>query len=412
MTPQAFSYATIASTGKIYAPPYGLTECVNYMLKIDAKTYHIEKISLINSTKTERWTRGIEYNGFLYFLPFNEDCILCINLQNDKIEYIDINWPDESKKIRGKYISFHLYKNKIYSLPYGEKSPFDHVIVFDPITKNMDFIKINLDINDCKKWHTSQILNNTIYAVPRGERWKNNYFPYGIEFNCDTFDYKLNDFSLFWKEIDQQEFSNKKYTTLAKSNEKLYALPYSENPNFDVMLKFDKEWTAEKTGLTADSRKYFASVTAANGKIYSPPAGHKEDWCEMLIIDPIIDRWYKKDLYIGKESKKYFTGVENSQGKIYFMPRGGCACSPVETWKQFGDLAEILVVDTKDDSHYTIDISQYFLDNTTIEKYNCCVIIDDKIYAFPYGESETFHTLLVFDTKIEKVIKAIDLNDI
>lgn len=412
MTPQAFSYATVASNEKIYVPPYGLTECVNHMLKIDPKTYQVEKLPLVESGKTERWTYGVEYDNVLYFLPFNEDCILCVDTRNDSIEHIYVNWPDDAKDIKGRYISFHVYNNKIYSLPYGESTLFDYVIVFDPTTKYIEFIKIDLDTNDCKKWHTSQMLENKIYAVPRGERWKGYYFPYGIEFNCDTFEYKLNDFSIYWKDIDQQELSNKKYTTLAKANGKLYAPPYSENANFDVMLKFDKEWSAERTGLTTDSRKYFTSITASNGKIYFPPAGHEEDWSEMLIIDPQTDQWQTKDLGIGKESKKYFAGVENSEGKIYYMPRGGCACSPIETWKQFGDLAEILVVDTSNDSHYTIDISEYFLDNTTIEKYNCCVILDDIIYAFPYGESDTFHTLLIFDTQTEQVIKTIDLNGI
>ena len=31
-----------------------------------------------------------------------------------------------------------------------------------------------------------------------------------------------------------------------------------------------------------------------------------------------------------------------------------------------------------------------------IEKYNNCVIKDDIIYAFPYGESESFQTVLMF----------------
>lgn len=412
MTPQAFSYATVSSNGKIYVPPYGLTESIDYMLKIDPKTYNIEKLSLIDSGKTERWTYGIEHHGKIYFLPYNEECILCVDTETDNIEYVHIEWPKDYEFIKGRYISFHVYQDKIYSLPYGESLPFDHIIIFDTLSNKISFVKIDLDTNDCKKWHTSQMLGNTIYAVPRGEHWEEYYFPYGIEFNCDTLEYKLNDFSTFWKDIDQQELSNKKYTALAKANNKLYAPPYSENSNFDVMLKFDRTWTAEHTGLTQDSRKYFTGLTASNGKIYFPPAGHEENWADMLIIDSATDHWYTKDLGIGKESKKYFAGVENSQGKIYYVPRGGCACNPIETWKQFGDLAEILVVDTKDDNHYTIDISEYFVDNTTIEKYNCCVIFDDIIYAFPYGESETFHTVLIFDTITEKVIKTIDLNDI
>lgn len=413
MTPQAFSYATVSANGNIYAPPYGLTECIDYMIKINPETYQITKIPLNNTGKTERWTYGIEHDNILYFLPYNEESILCVDTINDNIHYIDILWPEKTNKVRGKYISFHLYQNKIYSLPYGETEFFDYIISVDTGDKTYSFTKIDVDINDCKKWHTSQIIDNIIYAVPRGERWTDNYFPYGIEFNCKDNTYKLNDLSLFWKDIDQQPMSNKKYTTLAKSNNnKLYAPPYSENPNFDIMLKFDKSWSAESTGIVSDSRKYFTNITANNGKIYFAPAGHEEGWSELLIIDPASDVWYTINLGIKKESKKYFAGVENSKGKIYYMPRGGCACEPVESWKQFGDLAEILVIDTLDDSYYTIDISEYFIDNTTIEKYNCCIIYNDIIYAFPYGESETFHTLLIFDTLLEQIVKTINLDEV
>ena len=39
-------------------------------------------------------------------------------------------------------------------------------------------------------------------------------------------------------------------------------------------------------------------------------------------------------------------------------------------------------------------------------------MVDDKIFAFPYGESEGFQDILVFDTRTETVIKKIDLNGI
>ena len=157
---------------------------------------------------------------------------------------------------------------------------------------------------------------------------------------------------------------------------------------------------------------YFSHTVARNGKVYFPPAGHDEDWSKMLIINSATDEWYTKELGIGKESKKYFTGVENSAGKIYYIPRGGCVCEPTDTWKSQGDLAEILVVDTVDDTHYTIDVGEYFKDSTTIEKYNNCIIYNDVIFAMPYGESETFQTVLVFDTKTETVIHTMDLKNV
>jgi hypothetical protein len=117
-------------------------------------------------------------------------------------------------------------------------------------------------------------------------------------------------------------------------------------------------------------------------------------------------------LGITAETKKYFAGIENSQGKVYYMPRGGCVCDPDACLKITGDLAAVLVVDTADDSFYTVDVSACFTDNTTIEKYTACCIIDDVIFAMPYGESSSFQTVFVFDTKRDKIIKTLDLHDI
>ena len=217
-----------------------------------------------------------------------------------------------------------------------------------------------------------------------------------------------------WEDYEQDDMNNKKFTTLAKTGNRLYAPPYSENPNFDILAKFvNGKWITERTGIKGTSRKYFTHTVASNGKIFCPPAGHEETWCEMLVIDPVQDNghdqyWYTINLGIGKESKKFFAGIENSRGNLYYMPRGGCVCEPESTWKSQGDLTEILKLDIYTDEIYTIDISELFKEETSIEKYNKCVIIDDVIYAFPYGQSADFQKLLIFDTLTEKA-ETIDL---
>jgi len=408
MTPQQFSYATIGNNNMIYCPPYGLNEAIDYMIKINPDTYEITKIPLQVDDSTEKYEYGTAVNNKIIWLPYNESKIIILNTDNDSIEYVDVGLVG-----KGKFIKAHRHNNKIIALPYGENEQFNYIILFDIDTHEIRYKNIECPINDQKKWHTSQYLNGYIYAVPRGERWTGNYFPYRIQVNCNTLDYELFDMSDLWKDYDSQQLTNKKYTTMALANGKLYAPPYSENKEFDIMLKFDgTSWTSERTGLKETSRKWFGSNVSKNGKIYCPPAGHEELWSDMLVIDSNTDTWKTIKLNIGKESKKYFTGCEGSNGKLYFIPRGGCVCEPVDSWKSMGDLVEILVVDTKDDSCYTIDVGEYFTDSTTIEKYNCSVIINDKIFAFPYGQSDTFQNILVFDTITEKVIKEIDLNDI
>lgn len=404
MSPKAYSYPILASNGLVYVAPYGTQESLNKLLIFNPNTYDISFIDINVSDIYEKWTHGIEYADHIWWLPYNENYVIKLNIHTNHITYLPtING-------RGKWISPHIYNNKIIALPYGEGEPFDYIIIIDTITDSIEYVKINVDINDEKKWHTTQIIDNVIHGLPRGENLI-NYFPYRVEFNCDTNTYVTYDLSSLWSDYDSNALNNKKYTTMAKYNNKLWAPPYSENSQFDILACYkNNEWKFIRTGLQKDSRKYFSHTVAKNGKIFCPPAGHDESWSEMLVINGNTDTWHTISLNIGVESKKYFAGAENSLGKIYYLPRGGCACMPTESWKQYGDLTAVLVVDTNTEEYYTIDISEYFTDNTTIEKYNSCVIYNDIIFAFPYGESQSFQTVLIFDTIKEQVIKTIDLN--
>lgn len=407
MTPQSFSYGTVGNNGIIYLPPYGLRESLDYMLRLDPSTYEISKIALNTDTSYEKWIFSVVVGNKIYVLPYNESSVLVIDTSNDTTYNINLDVTGT-----GKYVYAHLYNHKIYALPYGDNCLFDDVLILDTETDTVTTVKLELPVNNEKKWHASQLIGNVLYGMPRGEL-SDPCFPYRIEFNCDTLTYELVDLSYLWPEIDQEEYSSAKYTTMARYKDKLFVPPYCRNPNFDLMAMFDQgQWSYLNTGQKATSRKYYNYILAKNGKIYFPPAGHDEDWSELMIVNGETNQVYLKELGIGKESKKYFAGCENSKGKIYFIPRGGCVCMPEDQWKEFGDLTEILVIDTKDDSTYTIDVSEYYKSCTTIEKYNNCVIVDDKIFAFPYGESDDFQDILVFDTLQETVINVIKLNDL
>lgn len=406
MTPQRFSYGTLGSNNMIYIPPYGLSKVIDYMLKLNPITYEITRIPLTVDSSYEKYTTGVEHNNKLYFLPYNESNILIVDLLDDSVSYVNIEFEGKAKYNMG-----HLYNDTIVGLPYGIDSEYNYLVSLDTVTNVAVFKYIDTGVlNDTKKWHTSVVLDNMLIAMPRGERTTKPYFPYRVEINLDTLDYVLTDLSSVWEDIDNQPYvSNKKYTTLAKCNGKLFAPPYSENDNFDVLAIYNGNWRYIRTQLTQTSRKYYTHTVASNGKIYFPPAGHAEEWSQMLVIDSVTETYKTIDLGIGKESKKYFAGVE-ANNKLYYIPRGGCVCEPENTWKSAGDLLEVLVINLADDSFYTIDITEYFKDNTTIEKYNQCVLADNKIFAFPYGESNSFQTLLVFDTVTEQVIHTIDLN--
>lgn len=410
MTPQAFSYPIVANNGMIYIPPFGLTESIDYMLKFNPKDETFTRIKLDVSDCTEKWIWGTAWRNKIIVLPYNEDNILIIDTDDDSVEYSEV------EKGKGKYIQGHIHGDNLFALPYGEHEPYDYVLNLALPYMYPDQEKLKLPTNDCKKWHTTQIIDGIIYGLPRGESLDNS-FNYRIEFDCSNEEYELTDMLPEWEDYEHDGFNNKKYTTMAKVGNRLYAPPYSENPNFDVLTKFvDGKWITERTGIKETSRTYFAHSVASNGKIFCPPAGHEETWSEMLVIDPSADNghdtyWHTVNLGIGKESKKFFAGVENSKGYLYFMPRGGCVCEPESTWKSQGDLTEILKLDIRTEEFTTIDVSKLFKDDTSIEKYNKCVILDDVIYAFPYGQSKDFHKLLIFDTLTEKT-RTMDLRDV
>ena len=406
MTPQAFSYPTLGPDRIIYCPPYGLTESLDYMLAINPTTYATFKIPLVVNDSKEKWTFGIVVGDAIYWLPYGEGRVLVYNTLLEEVNYIDIEWPLGLEDTKGKYVQGHVYNDKIFALPYGEDKPLDYALVVDLKTDTAILKPIFMTIeNDCKKWHQSVLHNNKIYAVPRGAYTP---FNFAIEYNCDDYSVKMLNLSKYYPD---HKTTTMKFTTIAIADDIIYAPPYGYHDDFDYMLKNTKgEWSCERTGILGTTRKYFTHVKTKNNKLYFPPAGHHSNWSKFLIVSNGQTKTF--DLDLTKETKKYFAGIENSQGKVYYIPRGGCVCDPDANLKLTGDLAEILVVDSKDDSHYTVDISECFTDNTTIEKYNACCIVNDVIFAMPYGESDSFQTVLVFDTKTEKIIKTIDLNDL
>jgi hypothetical protein len=345
----------------------------------------------------------------IYWLPYGENRVLVYDTDTKLHKYIPVNFPEDRMKTRGKYVMGHVYNNNIYCIPYGETDSLDQVLIVDLDNDTASTVTLNVPVNDKKKWHQSVLRDGIIYAAPRGER-RDLVFNYGIEFNCNDHSYILRDFSKYYLGY---EHSTMKYTTIAIANDVIYAIPYGYVDDFDFLLtNKNNKWTVERTGINDTTRKYFTHVHTKNNKLYFPPAGHHVSWSKFLIINGDTGQRTIKELGVGHETKKYFTGLENSKGKVFYIPRGGCVCDPFNEWKRNGDLAEILVIDTKDDSHYTVDISECFTDNTTIEKYNACCIVNDVIFAMPYGESDSFQTVIVFDTIDEKIIKTLDLNDL
>ena len=406
MTPQAFSYPTVGADGIIYVPPYGLTESLKFMITINPETYEIRKIPLIVNESKEKWTFGITVGTCIYWLPYGEETVLVYDTKTDHVNYIQIDWPERTKFTKGKFVQGHVYDDKIYALPYGEDQPLDYILVVDIKTNKATLKHIGIPApNDCKKWHQSVLRGNSIYAVPRGAYTP---FNYAVEYNCDDSTVKLTNLADLY--LDHAD-TTMKFTTIALVDDIIYAPPYGYHDDFDYMLvNKNGEWACTHTGLTGTTRKYFTNIKTKNNKLYFPPAGHHAEWSKFLVIDRGVIKTV--DLDLTKETKKYFAGVENSQGKVYYIPRGGCVCDPDADLKLTGDLAEVLVVDTKDDRYYTVDISECFTDNTTIEKYNACCIVNDVIFAMPYGESESFQTVLVFDTTTETIIKTLDLNEL
>ena len=110
MTPQAFSYGHVGPNNMIYMPPYGLTECIDYMLKLNPTTYEIAQIPLKVDSSFEKWVVGVNVGHKIYILPYNESSVLVIDTIDDSVSYIKLDVTG-----KGKYSCAHLYNNKIYA---------------------------------------------------------------------------------------------------------------------------------------------------------------------------------------------------------------------------------------------------------------------------------------------------------
>jgi hypothetical protein len=263
MTPQSFSYGIVGNDGFIYLPPYGLNERLDYMLRLDPETYNIKKISLEVDNSYEKWVVSVVVKDKIYVLPYNESSILVIDTTKNTVNAINLNLIGN-----GKYTSAHVYKDRIYALPFGIDNEFNQVLIFDTVNDTFKTVELQIPINNEKKWHTTQIIGSTIYGMPRGEL-ADPYFPYRIEFNCDTSEYQLIDISNLWKDVDLEGYATAKYTTMAVYKDKLFAPPYCRNPNFDLMAIFvNGQWAYVRTGQTTTSRKYYTHIVSKNGKIY------------------------------------------------------------------------------------------------------------------------------------------------
>ena len=112
------------------------------------------------------------------------------------------------------------------------------------------------------------MVDGIIYGLPRGENWEDT-FNYRISNDCNSGEYEIADMSPIWLDYNKQPMNNKKYTTMAKVGNRLYAPPYSENPEFDILSKFvNGNWYSERTGIKGTSRKYFSHTVASNGKVF------------------------------------------------------------------------------------------------------------------------------------------------
>ena len=104
MTPQAFSYPTVANNGMIYCAPYGLTESIDFMLKFDPNNYTVTKIKLDVDNSKEKWQRGIVVGTKIYSLnllvPLQPPKLkLAVNSQMINIHFIFVTTMKIAAKI-------------------------------------------------------------------------------------------------------------------------------------------------------------------------------------------------------------------------------------------------------------------------------------------------------------------------
>ncbi len=286
-------------------------------------------------SEIDKWSSGVEYNGYIYAAPLNSTQYYKYNITTDTVTLIG-NFGTTTNK----WSDSILVNGIIYSVPCN--SPY--ILAFD--TSNDTYTYINDFGTTENKW-TKGVLapNGKLYFSP-------GYHESILEFDPGTSNVRLLD--------NFGETVNIKFSCIISKDLNLYLVPY----NYDYVVKFNTSTEASSTiGTFVATDKWSGAVLAPNNVIYCSPSSNST----VLKINTETDGCTEINGFGAGISK--WTSVELYREGLYFTPYN----SPY-----FFKL------------NYLTEQYKYFGYSSDMTKYKGTVLVDDTIYFIPSGTTQSF----------------------
>lgn len=310
-----------------------LEQIIDENIKVDK----IIPIRLPKNDNSYKWDGAINYNQNMYCIANSVNEVLKLNLENDKIKYLNINIPNSEKF---KWTGGCKYNNKIYGFPRASNK----LLCIDPQNDNISIIDIKLNYK--KEHHYAGVCtkDGIIYQPPRGNNTilvinLNDYSTREIKIAPKFLKYRYlsgiqhtNGLIYFFPE------RNEKVLVLNPKNEKIYMIgKRMKCMVFDAAIgnddniygfsgyergilkintkKQDAEMICKNIGIPG----CFGSKLSINGKIYGIPGNGKNIW-----EFDVRRQEAKKIFEIDEDSNaKCAGGIMSKDGSIYAVPALG-----------------------------------------------------------------------------------------
>ena len=310
-----------------------LDEIIDENVKLD-KIITIDLPKVDNSYK---WVGAVNYNQNMYCITNSINEVLKINLENDKINYLNANIPNDKNF---KWTGGCKYKNRIYGFPRTS----NELLCIDPNTDKVSTIDIKLNYKEEHHYAGVCTQDGIIYQPPRGNNTilvinLNDFSTREIKIAPKFLKYRYltgiqhtNGLIYFFPE------RNEKVLVLNPKNERIYMIGKKLNCMvFDAAIGSDNNiygFSGYENGiLKIDTKKQdaemickeigipgcYGSKLAVNGKIYGIPGNGKYFW------EFDVKKQEAKKIFEVEEDVKAKSagGIVSKDGSIYTVPAFG-----------------------------------------------------------------------------------------
>ena len=188
----------------------------------------------------------------------------------------------------------------------------------------------------------------------------------------------INDRTVEYIDLDLGDATSK-FNAVAKVGESSWLIPYAIWDDFNVVVQLEN-FTPKYHYLNKKGKGQFYSVAFNNNSACSFPLGYEDTNFLIYIKDNKLET-----IDTDTKEKKAHMGTVYCNGSFYSMPRG-----------ESTDYNYILEFDGTEIKKHTVDVE------SVARKYTDAIVVGNKLYSLPYGETAGLKTVLVFDTETKK----------